>query len=98
MNSILLSGIKIVAHPLVPKVQAVKTDPNFIWCSDEARRKHDAWLLERFGMRDQALFIAGQLYVTPGVMGQLKKVIEESKGGLVWRPEDMIEEAICRNS
>lgn len=52
-----LFGIPVIVHPAIKPVPAIQIDPDFKWCSDEFRAKHNAWLLERFGTVRQMLMM-----------------------------------------
>jgi len=47
-------GFPVYINPLLDDLAPPKISisPDFKWCSDEFRAKHNAWLLERFGREE----------------------------------------------
>lgn len=62
MNATLF-GMKVIVSPVIQPVPVLQISPDFKWCSDEFRAKHNAWLLERFGTKDVVYVMNGDTAV-----------------------------------
>lgn len=67
-------GTHVICSANVPKTPTIKTAEDCP-CTPKFRASHDAWLLGRFGEKDQALMYQGQLIVSP----EVERLLRESK-------------------
>lgn len=70
-----IGGFTVVSSPFLEPAPKLQVSPSFEWCTDEARRGMNEWLLARFGRRSYAMLmnrIDGKLYVDPKTMAMLK--------------------------
>lgn len=66
------AGLKVVVNEYIKPVPYLQIAPDFKWCSDEFRAKHNAWLLERFGAYDPVYMIGRDTaVVSPAMMAKI---------------------------
>lgn len=71
----MINGMRIVVSPLLGPRPVLQIDPNFKWCTDEYRAKHNAWLLERFGMTEDAIIRSGDtVFVSRQAAEKLRQI------------------------
>jgi len=66
--SIRLGGRKVVVSPLLEAGPVIKIPDHFQWCTDEYRARHNKWLLERFGAKEDRMVSSEDdktLYISP---------------------------------
>lgn len=83
MNRVMMyNGITIRVSPLIHPVPALQIDPKFQWCTDAYRAKHNAWLLERFGVVHPNYMIGGVMFMSPESYDTLVKSVKLQENGL----------------
>lgn len=92
------AGIQIHESPHITPVPVIKTRPDFEWCSEEFRAKHDAWLLERFGTYDPAYVVNREIFMSPRSAAKLRQLVKEKTAHPgQYSLRELMEEA-CANS
>lgn len=75
-----IGGMKIIQSPFVEPEPVIRLrldcDPLGLWCTPEFRATTDAWLRERFGVRDVAYISGRNVFVNPRAAA---KIIGETR-------------------
>ena len=77
--------LAIQVSPLLGRVPKIKISPTFIHCTSKAREEMDAWLLARFGTKEQSYKIGNTLVVSPATFKQLMEYTNEQKRQSLYR-------------
>lgn len=72
-----IGGMKIIQSQFIEPEPVLQLDPKFEWCTPEFRAKTNAWLRERFGVRDVAYIMGGNVFMNPRmaakVIGEVRR-------------------------
>jgi len=70
-----LFGISVTESRFIPRVPVLQVDPNFKWCTEEARADMNAWLVERFGYKTTIYFAdVTRAVVDPDIYAKLRNL------------------------
>jgi hypothetical protein len=69
---VIVAGYQVFRTSMAHRQPVLRLSKDFKWCSDKFRAEMNAWLLERFGEREYALFAGDKVFVGPAMYERLR--------------------------